>query len=51
MLFVFTVSPALCGHVVEQRGDDVGVVPGGVARTQVEQEVDPGQVDVVHTSQ
>ena len=51
VLFVFTISPALGGHVVEQRGDDVGVVPGGVASTQVEQEVDPGQVDVVHTSQ
>ena len=51
MSLVFTIPPTLGGHVVEQRGNDVGVVPGGVARAQVEEEVDPGQVDVVHTSQ
>ena len=42
-------APTLLWYSVQQRGDDVGVVGGGVARPRVEQEVHPHQVDVVQT--
>ena len=44
-----TCAPALCGHKVEEGWDDVGVVVGGVAGTEVEQEVDPGEVNIAQT--
>ena len=44
-----TCAPALCGHKVEEGGDDVGVVVAGVARPEVEEEVDPGEVNIAHT--
>ena len=42
-------AAALLRHGVHQGGDDVGVVGGGVAGPDVEQEVDPDQVDVGQT--
>ena len=44
-----TCAPALCGHKVEEGGDDVGVVVAGVAGPEVEQKVDPGEVNIAHT--
>ena len=43
-----TCAPAFCGHKVEEGGDDVGVVVAGVAGPEVEQEVDPGEVNIAH---
>ena len=43
---LLTCSPTLRGHKVKEGWDDVGVVVGGVARPQVEQEVHPGQVHI-----
>ena len=42
-------APALHWHGVQQGRDNVGVVVSGVTGPQVEEEVDPDQVDIVQT--
>ena len=42
-------ASALRGNKVQQGGDDVGIIPGGIAGTNVEEEIGPDQVNVVQT--
>ena len=42
-------ASTLRGNKVQQGGDDVGIIPGGIAGTNVEEEIGPDQVNVVQT--
>ena len=42
-------ASTLRGNKVQQGGDDVGIIPGGIAGTDVEEEICPHQVNVVQT--
>ena len=42
-------ASTLRGNRIQQGGDDVGIIPGRIAGTNVEEEIHPHQVNVVQT--